>query len=198
MRIQQADNHDMIKRLFSSMKQDRIRDMNARIAGEKAISPRNPSNPVNMGLLQSKGQAGLLRNMSWDDQASLANPNHIRGLVVMHGQERDRRIIDLPEHMVEAIRTFAKEDFTRTFGGSRGSVGSAERQTMLMHSFLRELPEQDRLAALHTMHEIRFAESDRIQNAVRQAMPNWQPGQRVSDEILRPILNGAGSYNVTI
>ena len=68
---------------------------------------------------------------------------------------------------------------------------------MLMHSFLRELPEQDRLAANWTMQQIRFEETERIQNAIRQAVPNWQIGQRVPDEILSPILNGAGVFNTT-
>jgi len=189
------NNHDVILRLFDSHKQERIRDMNARIMQEHGISPRNPNASVNHGLLLQKGQAGLLRNMSWDDQASLANPNHIRGLSIVQGQSFDNRIIDLPDHMREAMITIAREDFATNFGSSRSSARSAERETMLMHSFLREMPEQDRQAALWTMQQTRLAEMNRIHNSVRQAMPNWTSGVRVPDEILRPILNGAGGFN---
>jgi len=187
MRIQQADNHDLIRRLFSDYKQGRIRDMNARIEGETAISPR-----ANLHTLSG----GHTPFASWDDAMSEMNPNHIRGLVtVQGGPGPDHRMIDLPDHMREAMITFAREDFTRNFGGSRDSVNSGERQTMLQHSFLRELPEQDRQAANWTLQQIRFDESERIHNAVRQALPNWQIGQRVPDNILTPILNGAGGFS---
>ena len=186
MRIQQADNHDMIKRLFSSMKQDRIRDMNARIAGEKAISPR-----ANIGAFPVPTS---MFGLTGDDAFSALNPNHIRGLDATNG--RDTRIIELPEHMIEAMITFAREDFTRGFG--MGNARDGERFTMLRHSFLREIPEQDRQAALHTMTEAFFTEVNRIHSAVREAVPNWTAGQRVSDDILIPILNGAGSYNTLV
>jgi len=194
-----ADNHESIMRLFNDYKQGRIRDINARIKGERSITSMNPANNVlSPSQIWAKGQAGAFMGLSWDDTASLENPNHIRGLSVTHGQERDRRILDLPDHMTEAMITIAREDFARNFGGSRNSVRSAERETMLMHSFLREIPEQDRLAALWTLQQTRLAETHRIHDTVRQAMPNWTPGQRVPNEILRPIVNhGAGSFDVT-
>ena len=193
-----ADNHESIMRLFNDNKQNRIRDMNARIKGERAVTSMNPANnALSPSQIWAKGQAGAFMGLSWDDTASLENPNHIRGLSIMHGESFDNRIIDLPDHMREAMITFAREDFSRIFGGRRGSVASAERQTMLMHSFLREIPEQDRQAALWTLQQISMSESDRIRSAVREHMPNWTHGQRVPDDILRPILNGAGSYEVT-
>ena len=182
-----GDNHDVILRLFNDHKQGRIRDMNARIRGEEGITTRNPANL----------RGSHTPFASFDDAMSEMNPNHIRGMDATNNPNW-RRIIDLPEGAREAMITFAREDFTRNFGGSGGVSGSArsgERQTMLMHSFLREVPEQDRLAANWTMQQIRREETDRIQNAVRQALPNWQVGQRVPDEILRPILNGAGGFN---
>ena len=165
--------------------------MNARIAGEAAISPR-----TNIGAQRrfAPGDTSMM-GLSTDEAFAMLNPNHIKGLVTYHGQQPDRRILDLPDHMREAMITFAREDFTRNFGGSRDSVRSGERQTMLQHSFLRELPIQDRQAASWTLIQIRFAESERIHNAVQQAVPNWQIGQRVPDEILRPILNGAGNFD---
>ena len=84
------------------------------------------------------------------------------------------------------------------FQAVMGNARDGERFTMLRHSFLREIPEQDRQAALHTMTETFFAEVNRIHSAVRDAMPSWVAGQRVPDEILIPILNhGAGSFNTT-
>jgi len=192
-----SDNHEQVLRLFSEYKQGRIRDMNARIAGEKGVTSRNSGNSIGMSAIMAKANSGAFIGLSFDDAMSKMNPNHIRGMDATNNPNW-RRIIDLPEGAREAMITFAREDFTRNFGGSHDSGRSGERQTMLMHSFLREVPEQDRLAATWTMHQIRLAESERIQNAVRQAIPNWQVGQRVPDEILRPILNGAGSFNTTI
>jgi len=186
-----GQNHEAVSRLFNDYKQNRIRSMESRIGGEAAISPR-----ANLHTLRG----GHTPFASWDDAMSEMNPNHIRGLVTIHGQAPpDHRMIDLPDHMREAMITFAREDFTRNFGGSRDGVKSGERQTMLQHSFLREIPEHLRQAANWTLQQIRFEETDRIHNAVRQAMPNWQIGQRVPDEILIPILNhGAGSFDTTI
>jgi len=186
-----GDNYEQVLRLFNINKQGRINDMNARIAGEAAISPR-----TNIGAQRrfAPGDASMM-GLSTDESFAMLNPNHIKGLVVYHGQQPDNRIINLPDHMMEAMITFAREDFTRNFGGSNDSVRSGERQTMLQHSFLRELPQQDRQAANWTLQQVRFAESERIMNAVRQAMPGWQIGQHVPDEILSPILNGAGSFS---
>ena len=192
------DNHESIMRLFSEYKRGRINDMNARIRGEKAITSMNPANnALTPAQIWAKGEAGVFMGLSFDDAMSIKNPNHLRGMGTMHGEQPDRRILDLPDHMVEAMRDFAREDFTRNFGGSRGSVVSSQRQTALMHSFLRELPEADRRAANFTLQSIRREETSRIQDSVREAMPNWQIGVRVPDEILRPILNGAGSFDVT-
>ncbi|MCL2187283.1 MAG: DUF3879 family protein [Defluviitaleaceae bacterium] len=189
-----GDNYVQVLRLFTDYKQGRIRDMNARIAGEKGITSMNPRNNVlSPAQVWAKGQAGAFMGLSFDDAASLVNPNHIRGMDATNRCFHEtRRIIDLPEGAREALITFAREDFTRNFGGSRGSVDSGTRQAMLQHSFLRQVPEQDRLAASWTMQQIRGAESERIQNALREAIPNWQIGQRVPDNILRPILNGHG------
>ena len=197
MRITDTSNHDQILRLFSENKQARIRDMNARIMGEKGVTSRNSGNSIGASSILAKANSGAFIGLSFDDAMSKMNPNHIRGMDATDNPNW-RRIIDLPEGAREAMITFAREDFVRNFGGSHDSGRSGERQTMLMHSFLREVPEQDRLAANWTMQQIRFEETDRIQNAVRQAMPNWQIGQRVPDELLRPILNGAGSFNTTI
>jgi len=187
-----ATNH-LVSRLFNPQKQGRINDMNARIAGEAAISPR-----TNIGAQRrfASGDTSMM-GLSTDEAFAMLNPNHIKGLVTYHGQQPDRRILDLPDHMREAMITFAREDFTRNFGGSRDSVRSGERQTMLQHSFLREIPVQDRQAASWTLSRMRGEESRRIEAAVREVMPNWQIGQRVPDEILRPILNGAGSFDTT-
>ncbi|MCL2169918.1 MAG: DUF3879 family protein [Defluviitaleaceae bacterium] len=200
MNITNANNHDLIRRLFSNDKQGRIREMNARIRGEKGITAMNPANnALSPPQIWAKGQRGVFMGLSFDDAMSLKNPNHIRGMDATNRCFHEtRRIIDLPEGAREAMITFAREDFTRNFGGSRGSVESGTRQAMLQHSFLRQVPEQDRLAASWTMQQIRFAESERIHNAVRAAMPGWEIGVRVPDEILRPILNGAGGFDATI
>ena len=193
------DNHESIMRLFNDYKRGRINDINARIRGESARTSMNPANnALSPTQIWAKGEAGVFMGLSFDDAMSLKNPNHIRGMDATNRCFHEtRRIIDLPEGAREAMITFAREDFTRNFGGRRDSVNSGTRQAMLQHSFLRQVPEQDRLSASWTMQQIRFEESERIQNAVRQAIPNWQIGQHVPDEILRPILNGAGSFDVT-
>ena len=49
------------------------------------------------------------------------------------------------------------------------------------------------------MQTIAREENTRLGNAVRQAVPNWMPSQRVSAEILTPILNGhGGNVNATV
>jgi hypothetical protein len=48
------------------------------------------------------------------------------------------------------------------------------------------------------MQTIAREENTRLGNAVRQAVPSWTPGQRVSADVLSPILNGhGGNVNVT-
>ena len=181
-----SDNYEQILRLFNDYHQRRIRTMEERISGETAISPR-----ANRGAFAPPAS---MFGLSGDDAFAALNPNHIRGLDVTGG--RDTRIIDLPDGAREAMITYARESFTRGFG--MGRAQDAERFTMLRHSFLREIPEQDRQAAMHTMDDIFFTESRRLQSAAREAVPNWTPGQRVPDEILIPILNhGAGSINTT-
>jgi len=182
-----SNTHEQIIQLFDPYWRGRIEGVNARIRGEAAITSR--------GGAALTGQGGVDLTASFDDIMSARNPNHIRGLDTTNRQDW-RREIDLPEGVREALITFARDDFSRGFG--MGDWEGGERLTMLQHSFLRDIPEQDRLAANHTMWNIVRNESLRLQNAARQAIPNWIPGQRVPDEILTPILNhGAGSINIT-
>lgn len=178
------ENLEQLLMLFSSENSARIRDMNARIRGEEAVTARG------RGPLTGRGYD---LTASFDDIMSARNPNHIRGLDVTNGM--DRRIIDLPDYVHDAIIAFSREQFTRGLGMADWRDG--ERFTMLRHSFLRDIPEQDRQAALYTMDNIFRTENRRQEAAIREAMPNWMPGQRVPDEILRPILNGHGSFSVT-
>ena len=64
---------------------------------------------------------------------------------------------------------------------------------------MHNVPVQDRQAAIHTMNTIFLDETRRIQSAVQQAVPTWVAGQRVSNDILNPILNGhGGNLNMTV
>ncbi|MCL2198243.1 MAG: hypothetical protein FWB80_04895 [Defluviitaleaceae bacterium] len=83
---------------------------------------------------------------------------------------------------------------------ARGVGGvDGERSRLLIHSFLPDIPVGDRWAAVGQMSGIFIGEMNRIFDAIRQAVPNWMPGQRVSAEILDPILNGhGGQFDVTV
>jgi len=183
------DNYEQVLRLFSSNNQGRINEMNTRINGERAISPSIVGDTWRPGPNDTS-----LIGLSFDDVSSRMNPNHIRGMDATNRPDW-RQIIDLPDYMVEAMQTLAREQFARNFNGL-ASWRDGERQALLQQSFLRELPEQDRLAANWTLQQINLAESMRIESAVREAIPGWQLGQRVPDEILSSILNGTGRYNV--
>ena len=187
-----GDNYEQVLRLFSDYKRGRINEVNARIEGERAI------NPGVVGNLWTPGPNDTsLIGLSSDDVASRLNPNHIRGMVTYHGQTRENRIIDLPSHIDEGLRTHVREEFARHFNGMVSGHGN--RTGLLMQSFVREIPENDRLNANWTMHQIMRDEHARIESAIREAMPNWQRGWRVPDEILRPILNGhGGNFNATV
>jgi hypothetical protein len=191
-----SSNYNQVLRLFNEENQQRIRDKNTRIQNEWAISWKNPAIPPRMTELLNIANNGGAMHLSFEDQMEMMNPNFIRGLVTVHGgAPPDRRIIDIPEGAREAIIAYTRHSFANNFFG----MSSCQRDlTMIRHSFLRQIPEQDRQAAHWTMTQVFSQEADRIVAAVRQAIPNWQNGQRVSDDILIPILNyGAGSINVT-
>ena len=162
------NNHEQVMQLFNTYMQERIERMNSRIMGEHA---RNP-------------------NFHWS--------NRIEGLEYNHYELWSTRTIDLPEGAEEAMITLAREAFTTRYGMSDARGQDGERMRLLMHSFLPDVAVNDRHAAIRQMSGIFLEETNRIFDTIRQAVPTWTPGQRVSSEILDPILNGhGGNVNIT-
>ena len=67
-----------------------------------------------------------------------------------------------------------------------------EMSLVCFREVLLELPKQDRLNAMYTMNRIFQNERQHIESAVQDAIPNWQRGMRVPDEVASAILNGGG------
>jgi len=131
-----------------------------------------------------------------------SDPSRLEGLVLRYDSNGnlvsggDQRIIDLPEHMKEAIISFAREQFTRGFGTMNWQDG--DRLGAIYRRILTQIPVQDRAAAHYTLGNIWRTETMRIQNAVQQAMPNWIHGQPVPNNILSPILSGEVGFNAVV
>ncbi|MCL2225271.1 MAG: hypothetical protein FWB96_09940 [Defluviitaleaceae bacterium] len=123
--------------------------------------------------------------------------NRIEGLEYNHAELWSTRTIELPEGTEEAMITFTRDLHSRMHG--KMSWQDVERRRILMHSILPQVAVQDRHAAIRQMEAIAREESSRITNAIREHVPSWMPGQRVSNEILRPILNGhGGNVDITV
>jgi len=164
------DNHEQVMQIFNTYWQGRIERMNHQIRGEHARNPVFNANNIMEGLELGNGRYTV-----------------------------DTRIIALPDGAEEAMITFARDMFARGHGLSDSRGQDGERRRLLMQNILHNVPVQDRQAAVHTMDTAFLNESNRIFDAVRQAVPTWVAGQRVSSDVLNPILNGHGSnINMTV
>ena len=135
---------------------------------------------------------------------NLMDPTHHEGLVwryygngrLVNVSGAEQRIIDVPDYAREAIILFAREQFSRGFGMMDWQDG--DRLGAIERRIWSEFSVQDRASALYTLNTIWREESSRIQDAVRQAMPSWVPGQPVPNNILSPILSGEVGFNAVV
>jgi hypothetical protein len=182
-----------ILRLISQEAADKMRDINSRIRTE--TRQRGISNALMLRARFQSHQFGRsITNEEWDAVMSAADPYHIKGLVTSSTCVPDRRIIELPAHMKEGIIALVRKHHVMGNGMSNTRMG--DDAAALRRSFVRELPVNDRLAAIWTMHQVELAEVNRIHDAIRRERPSWNPGQRVPAHILNPILHGGGSFDV--
>jgi len=195
------DNYKDLLRLFSDAKQGRLTDIKQRVRTESGNWDFSLFN------VQQRVQGPMGRSMTaaeWDNAMAALDPNHIKGLVTVSGVNGvggppPPRMINLPEHMVQGIQDLVRLQHAQLFSGAReGSMKHADEMGMLQRSFVRDIPQQDRLDAMFTMHRIAQAERLRIESAVKQAMPNWQRGMRVPEDIKTAILSGKGGFDTTI
>jgi len=183
------NNYRDMMRIFSDSKRDRLNGIKERV--------RNESGKFDMSILSWQGTQGPLgRSMTvaeFDAARAARDPNHIKGLSTFGNDVPPARMIDLPEHMVQGIKDMARLQYAQILSGaSERRMQHGDELGMLQRSFVRELPQQDRLNAMYTMNRIFQDERLRIESAVQDAIPNWQRGMRVSNEIATAILNGAG------
>jgi len=189
------DNYQDLLRIFSDSKRERLNNIKERVRGESGSWDRTLS-------LWSGIQGPMGRSMTaaeFDAALAAKNPNHIKGLVTEGTNVPPARMLDLPEHMVQGVKDLARLQYAQILSGvSERRMQHGDEFGMLQRSFVRELPQQDRLDAMYTMNRIFQNERQRIEGAIQDAVPNWRRGMRVSDEIATAILNGGGGYNSTI
>ena len=195
------DNYQDLLRLFSDAKQGRLTDIKQRVRTESGHWDFSIFNA------QQRVQGPMGRSMTaaeWDDALAAWDPNHIRGLVTVSGVNGvggppPSRMISLPDHMTQGIKDLARLQYAQIFSGaSENRMRHGDELGMLTRSFVRELPEHQRRDAMFTMNQIFQDEKQRIETAVRQAIPNWQRGMRVPEEIKITILSGKGGFDSTI
>jgi hypothetical protein len=188
------DNYQDLMRLFDSAKQGRLGDIKQRVRTESG----NWDFTLSLWS-QVQGPIGRgMTNAEFDAQLAAMNPNHIKGLV-MGSDTPPGRTIALPDHMVQGIKDLARLQYAQIFNGvSERRMQHGDELGMLERSFVRELPKRDRLDAMFTMNQIFQNERQLIESAVRQAIPNWQRGMRVPEEIKAAILSGNGGFDATV
>jgi len=189
------ENYRDMMRIFSDDKRHRLSGIKERV--------RSESGKFQQSIMSWQGTPSPMgRSMTIEEidaMRAARDPNHIKGLGTSGNNVPPARMIDLPEHMTQGIKDMVRFQFTQNFGGAGPmSVRHGDEMGMLMRSFVREIPQQDRLNAMFTMHRIAVAEAHRIDNAVRDVVPNWSQGQRVSTEIMASVLNGGGGRDMLV
>jgi hypothetical protein len=183
------DNYREMMRIFTNENQSRLADVKQRV--------RSESGHWQGSVMSWEGTPGpiggrMMTAAEWDAALAARDPNHIKGLVTVGTDVPSGRMIDLPEHMVQGVQDLVRLQFAQILSGERLRNNHGDEIAMLQRSFLREIPVQDRRNAMFTMSQIDQAERQRIESAVREAVPGWQRGMRVSSEIIASILNGGG------